>query len=89
MPMALCKVSFTDSDGRLHAAQVQAESLFEAVALAISAFRGDSLVPRPGPGTEFVVTIEKPAVEHRIRLAQMPSYRSGPKQPSGTDPPAW
>ena len=29
MPMALCKVSFAGPDGRLHAVQVQAESLYE------------------------------------------------------------
>ena len=83
MPIARCKVAFTDADGVLHAAQVQAESLYEAVALAISVFRGDSFVPQPGPGTEFVVTIEKPAVEHRIRLAQVQKWaeattREGP-----------
>ena len=57
--------------------------LYEAVAFAIAAFRGDSFVPPLGPGTEFVVTVEKPSVQHRIRLAQVQQWceattREGP-----------
>ena len=39
--------------------------------------------PGLGPGPEFVVSIEKPSVEHRIRLAQVQKWveattRDGP-----------
>jgi hypothetical protein len=71
MAAARCSVSFTDSDGLSHTAHVQAESLYEAVALAIAEFRDDRMVPSPGPATEFIVAIERPAVEHRIRLSQV------------------
>jgi hypothetical protein len=70
MPIALCRVSFTDTDRLVHAAQVHAESLYAVVAFPVAAFRGDSFVPPLAP----VVTVEKPPVQHRIRLAQVQKW---------------
>jgi len=84
MATACCNVSFTDSDGLSHTAHVQAESLYEAVALAVAEFREDPMVPTPAAMTEFVVAIERPAVEHRIRLAQVAKWAEG----TTTDEPA-
>ena len=83
MGPARCSVSFTDTDGLSHRIHVDAESLYEAVALAIAGFRSDSLVPRPEPMTEFTVVVERPPVEHRIRLHQVAKWaeettREGP-----------
>jgi hypothetical protein len=83
MPAARCRVSFTDSDGISHVANVQAESLYEAVALAVAEFREDPMVQAPGAMTEFNIAIEKPAVEHHIRLNQVEKWarsttREGP-----------
>ena len=77
MSAARCKVSFTDSDGLSHAVHVQAESLYEAIALAMAEFRDDHIVPRPAPTTEFSVTIERPPIEHRIRLSQVMKWAEG------------
>jgi hypothetical protein len=74
MPIARCSVSFEDTEGVTHTAQVQAESLFEAVALAVAEFREDKLVPSPAPMTEFTVSIERPPIEHRIRLTQVTKW---------------
>lgn len=74
MPAARCRVSFVDSDGIAHAAYVQAESLYEAVALAFSEFRDDAMVETPDSMTEFKISIEKPAVEHSIRLNQVAKW---------------
>jgi len=75
MPTARCAVSFTDSDGIIHEARVQAESLYEAVALAIADFRQDKLIPvLPASSTEFTVAIEPPRIEHRIRLSQIEKW---------------
>lgn len=68
MAAARCAVSFTDQDGIAHTAHVHAESVFEAVALAVAEFRQDNLVPRPAPMTEFTIAIHRPPVEHRITL---------------------
>ncbi len=83
MGIARCSVSFTDGAGISHRIHVQAESLYEAVALAIAAFRNDPVVPGPGPMTEFTVIIERPVIEHRIRLSQVAKWaedttRDGP-----------
>jgi len=46
--MARCVVPFVDSGGIRHAVEIEAESLFEAGALAISAFRRHECEPAPG-----------------------------------------
>jgi hypothetical protein len=79
-----CRVSFTDSDGVLHAVDVDAESLYEAVAIAVASLREDDVSPsNPSPLTEFTVAVYRNPVEHKIRLAQVlkwsePSTREGP-----------
>ncbi len=71
MPVERCAVSFNDEEGVTHTAHVQAESLYEAVALGVAQFRANPLVPRPNKATEFTVSIERPAVQHRIKLEQI------------------
>ena len=83
MGVARCSVSFTDSDGISHRIHVHAESLYEAVALAVAGFKDDPVVPRPGPMSEFTIVIERPVIEHRIRLHQVAKWagdttRDGP-----------
>jgi hypothetical protein len=83
MAAARCAVSFRDSDGIAHTAHVQAESLYEAVAVAIAAFRRDSLVPAPASTTEFIIAIERPLIEHRIRLSQVAKWAQDNKTREG------
>ena len=79
-----CRVSFTDSDGILHGVDVDAESLYEAVAIAVAQFRDGDINPcLPGPRTEFVVAIYRNPIEHRITLGQVTKWaeqttRDGP-----------
>jgi len=77
MGISRCRVSFTDTEGISHAVEVQAESLYEAVALAVSEFRNDSVTSMPGPMTEFIISIQRPAIEHRIRLVQVSKWAQG------------
>jgi hypothetical protein len=82
--MARCHVSFTDPEGIPHAVDVQADSLYEAVALAVAEFRSDPMTDAPGPMTEFIVAIHRPAVEHRIRLGQVAKWAEGTRDgPAG------
>jgi len=82
--MARCRVSFTDTNGIPHDVEVQAESLYEAVALVVDEFRDDELTTDPGPMTEFVVAVHRPAVEHRIRLSQVLQWSEGTRDgPAG------
>jgi hypothetical protein len=67
-----CRVSFNDSDGVLHGVDVDAESLYEAVAIAVAQFREDDINPlSPGPMTEFTVAVYRNPVEHKIQLGQV------------------
>ena len=73
--MARCRVSFTDGDKTEHAVEVEAESLYEAVALAVADFRDDPLLPSyPSTMTEFTVAVLRNPTEHRIRLNQVTKW---------------
>lgn len=82
--MARCRVSFADSDKTEHAVEVEAESLYEAVALAVADFRDDPLLKdAPGAMTEFTVAVLRNPTEHKIKLQQVmkwaePTMREGP-----------
>ncbi len=82
--VARCRVSFTDSDKTEHAVEVEAESLYEAVALAVADFRDDPLLrDRPTSGTEFTVAVLRNPTEHKIKLQQVakwaePTMKEGP-----------
>lgn len=77
---------YTDSDGIEHAVEVDAESLYEAVALAVAQFREDAVCPLdPAPMQEFTVEVIRKPVQHKIRLKQVqnwakPSVIGGPNQ---------
>jgi hypothetical protein len=74
MSATRCAVSFEDNEGIRHSVEVQADSLYEAVAVGIAAFREDPMVPHPAPMTELMVSIERPRVEHHIRLSQVQKW---------------
>jgi hypothetical protein len=70
-----CRVSFTDCDGVLHGVDVDAESLYEAIAIAVAQFREDDVSPSsPGPMTEFTVAVYRNPTEHKIRLGQVAKW---------------
>jgi hypothetical protein len=46
MPLRTCAVSFADVRGVRHTAEVQAETLYEAVVLAVRVFRADPWLER-------------------------------------------
>jgi hypothetical protein len=82
--MGACRVSYKDAEGTDHSVEVEADSLYEAVALAVSEFRqGEIISAPPGPMTEFYVTVQRKPIEHRIRLNRVtawaePTTRDGP-----------
>jgi hypothetical protein len=76
-------VSFKDSDNIGHSVEVHAESLYKAVALAVAEFRAKD-TPTPAAMTEFTVSIQRPPVEHRIRLGQVAKWAEGTRDgPAG------
>ena len=72
MAASRCRVSYNDTEGIVHAVEVDADSLYEAVALAVAEFRDDQIITdTPAPMTEFCVTVLRKPIEHRIRLNQV------------------
>lgn len=70
-----CRVSYADRHGLLHAIDVEAESLFEAVAIAVASFREDEVCPPEIDGmTEFIVAVYRNPTEHKIRLGQVQQW---------------
>jgi hypothetical protein len=82
--MPRCHVSFVDPSKREHSLEVEAESLYEAVGLAVADFYGNQASATALPdSTEFVVTILQPVTELRMKLLQVkrwaaPSSLGGP-----------
>ena len=81
--MARCRVSYKNDDG-LHSVEVEAESLYEAVAEAMAEFRKDQAISElPGPETELTVMVLRKPPEHQIKLRRVlewaqPSTKGGP-----------
>jgi hypothetical protein len=72
-----CVVSFIDVRGIRHSAEVQADSLFEAVVLGVRVFRNDPWIERIGPATVLDVEIREPATKHSVSLQQVERYLDG------------
>lgn len=84
--MPRCRVSFTDPDGILHTVEVDADSLYEAVAHAVAEFRNaDPIKAAPGPMTEFTVTVYRRPIEHRIRMTQVEKWAAEHTTKEGPD----
>ena len=79
MPARPCRVSFTDASGITHSVEVAAETLYEAVAIALRDLRASGLVPvLPGPATQIHVRVKaNTEAEHSIRYSQLESWLGG------------
>src|SRR5215471_9721647 len=78
-----CRVSFTDSEGILYGVDVDAESLYEAVAIAVASFREDDVSPSSrGPITEFTMC-------GSIAFAQKKTAGGPSNRTSATTPNTW
>ena len=70
-----CRVSYLDSRNVEHAVDITADSLFEAAAVAIRAFREGALVEElPVAGTELRIAVFPLPVEHRVRLQRVEQW---------------
>lgn len=75
MPPRDCRVEMTDPQGVKRSVQVTAETLFEAAALAVYAFRKDGF-------TDFVanvfeVEIREVVVKHQVSVGQLKKWLDG------------
>src|ERR1700736_4715000 len=70
-----CRVSYLDSRNIEHAVDVTADSLFEAAAVAVRAFReGGLMEDLPVAGTELRIAVFPLPVEHRVRLQRVEQW---------------
>ena len=70
-----CRVSYLDSRNIEHAVDVTADSLFEAAAIAIRAFRAGALVDElPVAGTELRIAVFPMPIEHKVRLQRVEQW---------------
>jgi hypothetical protein len=60
-----------------HAAEVEAESLYEAVVLGVRRLNQDSWIERIGPATVLDVEVPEPSTKHAISLQQVERWLAG------------
>ena len=81
VPARACTVSFTGPDGIRHSVNVQAETLYEAVVLAIRAFREHDCAP--GAASQLDVEARSPGVTHTVSMTKVQTWlASSAKSPS-------
>jgi hypothetical protein len=81
VPVRACTVSFTGHDGIRHSVNIQAATLYEAVVLAIRAFREHDC--GPGAASQLEVEARSPGVTHTVNMAKVQDWlRSSAKSPS-------
>ena len=72
--MAVCLVSFLDTDGMRHTVEIQADSMYEAAVLGVCAFRNHNC--EPGEVTELSVEVRS-SVVHTLTLGKVRQRLSG------------
>jgi hypothetical protein len=72
--MALCVVSYLDTEGVRHTVEVEAESLYEAAVLAVTTFRKHDC--EPGLMSSLEVEIRS-SVTHTVTLKKVRSWLNG------------
>jgi hypothetical protein len=77
MSVRACEVSYKDHRGIRHSCSVDAESLFEAVCLAVQVFRQDPWLERVGPSTVLDIGIREPSTKHAISIQQVERWIDG------------
>ena len=75
VPVRSCTVAFTDAEGLHHSVNVQAETLYEAVVLAVSAFREHDC--EPGSGSQLEVEAKSPSVTHTVSMRKVREWLNG------------
>jgi hypothetical protein len=70
-----CRVTCQDIAGVEHTVEVTAESLYEAVARGLAAFRNADWAGEIGRGqTTITVVVKQPEVEHKVRMRDFEAW---------------
>lgn len=71
-------MSFKDARGIRHGVEVEAESLYEAVVLAVQRLRDDPWIERIARETVLDVEVRPPATTHAIAFQQVERWLAAP-----------
>jgi hypothetical protein len=78
MSLRTCAVTFTDSRGVKHTAEVAADSLFEAAVLGMQILKKDGWIQETfGAATKIEIEVRDPATKHTVTLQQIERWLSG------------
>jgi hypothetical protein len=70
-----CRVICRDIEGVEHAVEVTADTLYEAVARGLSAFRDADWAGEIGHGqTTITVVVKQPEIEHKVRMRDFEAW---------------
>jgi hypothetical protein len=72
--MALCVVSYSDTDGLRHSVEVDAASMYEAAVLAIRTFRRHQCEPKEASLLEIEV---RSSVTHTVSMRKIHNWLTG------------
>jgi hypothetical protein len=72
-----CIVSFKDMRGIRHAAEIEAESLYEAAVLGIRRLNEDPWLEKIGAATVLEVEVRNPGTTHALSLQQVERWLAG------------
>jgi hypothetical protein len=72
--MASCVVSYLDTSGIRHSVEVEAESLYEAAALAVRAFRRHDCEPH---GLEQLEIEMRSSIRHLLTIKRLEEWLAG------------
>jgi len=74
-------VSFVGVSGVRHSVEVEGESLYEAVVLAVKRFRQEVWVEQLGKSTQLEVDIREPSTKHSLTLQQVERWLASAANP--------
>lgn len=71
-----CTVWFQDEHGTRYQVTVTAQSLYEAVGLAVHAFRQQPWTPPVPAAAPLTIAVAPPAIEHRVTVQKVRQWAS-------------
>ena len=82
MAVRRCEVSFKDHKGVRHSVEVEAETLNEAVCMAVVAFKNDPWLERVHSHTPLEVEVREPGTKHQLTLGHVEKWLEGHGSPA-------
>jgi hypothetical protein len=82
MALRSCEVSFKDHLGMKHAVTVDAETINEAVVMAVVLFRKNPWIESVAPNTPLEIDVREPGSKHTATLGHVEKWMAGQGPPA-------